>query len=75
MSFGRYSYLILFAILLYVLFPTHAYAYLDPGSGSYIFQLIIAAVVGFGFLLKVYWRKVKSFVTGMFSDQSDDGSN
>ena len=48
-------------------FPSFSYAYLDPGTGSYIFQLLIAGLLGLAFLLKVYWNKVKSFVLGLFS--------
>ncbi|OGO28812.1 MAG: hypothetical protein A2136_11420 [Chloroflexi bacterium RBG_16_54_11] len=38
-------------------------AYLDPGSGSFLVQLLIAAVVGAGFLIKAYWKKIKSLFT------------
>lgn len=41
--------------------------YLDPGSGSYIFQLLIAALMGALFLLKVYWRQLRGFVARLFS--------
>jgi len=59
-------------------FPSFAYAYLDPGTGSYIFQLIIADTVGLLFAAKVYWRRIKGFFTGLFSrdkkmDISEDG--
>jgi len=53
--------------LLYLAFPPFAYAYLDPGTGSYIFQLLIAGLVGLGFLVKVYWNKIKLFLTRLFS--------
>jgi hypothetical protein len=53
----------LLGLLLSLAFPSRAYAYLDPGSGSYIFQLIIAGVVGLGFLVKVYWGKITTFFT------------
>jgi hypothetical protein len=53
----------LLSLLFYVAFPPPVYAYLDPGSGSYIFQLIIAGVVGLGFLVKVYWGKITAFFT------------
>ena len=36
-------------------------AYLDPGSGSFLLQLLIAGIVGVLFLLRMYWGKVKSF--------------
>lgn len=36
-------------------------AYLDPGSGSYIFQILLAGLVGSLFAIKLYWRKIISF--------------
>ena len=37
------------------------FAYLDPGSGSLILQILIGAVAGFFFAIKAYWIKIKSF--------------
>lgn len=37
-----------------------ANAYLDPGTGSFIFQTIIALVVGSAFALKTYWQRLKA---------------
>jgi hypothetical protein len=54
--------------LLHLASAPAAYAYLDPGTGSYIFQILIAAVVGVGFLVKVYWGKIKSLFTGRSSE-------
>ena len=42
-------------------------AYLDPGSGSFLIQLLVAALLGGLFLLKTYWRKVTGFFTRLFS--------
>ena len=36
--------------------------YIDPGAGSIIIQTIIAGILGFIFLLKNYWLKIKEFV-------------
>lgn len=38
--------------------------YLDPGSGSYLVQVIIAAVLGVGFFFKNFWLGIRSFFTG-----------
>lgn len=38
--------------------------YIDPGSGSYILQVIIAAVLGVSFFFKNFWLSVKAFFTG-----------
>jgi len=32
-----------------------AYAYIDPGSGSMIIQMIIGVLVGVGITVKIYW--------------------
>ncbi len=34
-------------------------AYLDPGSGSILLQMVIAAALGAAFAVKVYWKKIK----------------
>ena len=41
----------------------HFFAYLDPGSGSFILQLILGAVVGLLVAVKAYWGRIKSFFT------------
>ncbi|MBS1915414.1 MAG: hypothetical protein JST87_04000 [Bacteroidetes bacterium] len=35
--------------------------YIDPGSGSYLVQVIIAGVLGAIFYFKNLWWKIKSF--------------
>lgn len=43
------------------------HAYIDPGTGSLILQVIIASLFGALFLIKVFWRKVKAFFSNLFS--------
>ena len=38
--------------------------YLDPGSGSMLIQIIIAAVLGTGVAIRVFWKNIKDFFTG-----------
>ena len=38
-------------------------AYLDPGSGSIILQLLLAAIMGLGFVLRTQWNKIKRLLT------------
>ena len=54
------------------------HAYLDPGSGSFIIQMLIAGVVGAGFLLRGFWSKLfkkrnesESEDEEMFDDEED----
>lgn len=44
--------------------PSTAQAYVDPGTGSYILQILIAGILGAAFAFKIYWRKIRSFLTG-----------
>ena len=44
---------------LYEITFSNAYAYLDPGSGSLIIQMINGAAAGAGIAIKVYWVKIK----------------
>ena len=37
-------------------------AYLDPGSGSMILQMIVGGVAAAGVALKLYWHKVLRFL-------------
>jgi len=48
------------------------YAYLDPGAGSFLFQLLIGAGVSVLFLLKVYWKKITGLFTKKRTDVDDD---
>jgi hypothetical protein len=32
--------------------------YLDPGSGSFILQVLIASLVGIGFAFRGYWSRL-----------------
>lgn len=52
--------------------------YLDPGSGSFIIQLLLAAALGIGVGVRIYWTKIKSLISGKKSeakpstDEADD---
>jgi len=41
-------------------------AYLDPGSGSYLIQLLIAALLGGGFAIKAFWKQISAFFRKLF---------
>jgi len=36
-----------------------AFAYIDPGSGSLVIQLIVGALVGAGITIRVYWLRIR----------------
>ncbi len=43
------------------------FLYIDPGSGSYLVQVIIAAVLGGAFWIKKFWRNIKLFFSSLFA--------
>lgn len=47
-----------------------ASAYLDPGAGSLIWQMLIGIVLGAAFLLKMYWQKTKALFRRIQKDES-----
>jgi hypothetical protein len=51
----------LLAVLASLLLVREAHAYLDPGTGSYILQILIASLFGALFMLKVFWGRIVGF--------------
>jgi len=45
--------------------------YLDPGSGSYLLQLLIAGALGALFALGVYWKRAKGFISRLLGRHKD----
>ena len=50
------------------------FGYLDPGSGSFLIQLAIAAVVGLAVVLRTQWAKIKGFFGGKSQTPEDQDS-
>ncbi len=49
--------------------------YLDPGSGSFLIQLLIAALLGVGIAARASWGKIKGwFGIKPKADEDDDES-
>ena len=46
--------------------------YLDPGSGSFLLQLAIAALLGLGVASRVYWGKIKGWFGIKSKPEEDD---
>jgi hypothetical protein len=48
-------------------FVSVAHAYLDPGTGSFMLQMLLADILGALLYLKLAWHNVKSFFQRRFS--------
>jgi hypothetical protein len=51
-------------------FPSDAYAYIDPGAGSLIYQTVLAVLLGLGFVLRSTREKIVQVVKGLFGRRS-----
>ena len=62
---------LLFCLLLTM--PISVYAYLDPGTGSMLLQVILGGVAAVGVAVKLYWHKLRVvFGIGKKEDPEDD---
>jgi len=58
--------------LIVSLFPSpDAHAYLDPGSGSYMLQILLGTLVAGFFAIKQYWHRLKNFFKEHFRKKED----
>lgn len=64
---NRISLLLALGACLLIITPKNAYAYLDPGTGSFILQLLIATLIGTFFSIKLFGKRIVSFIKGLFS--------
>lgn len=53
--------------ILLITFPTIAHAYLDPGTGSIIFQTLLAIIFGIPIFLKTLRQKVVIVIYKIFT--------
>lgn len=44
--------------------PVDAWAYLDPGTGSYLFQLAVAGLFASMMTIKIYFEQIKNWFRG-----------
>jgi hypothetical protein len=47
------------------------FAYLDPGTGSYLLQLALAGVLGASYAVKHFWSRLKGLFTRDGSSAAD----
>ena len=52
--------------------PELRVAYLDPGTGSFVIQALVAMLAGIAVAAKVYWQRIKGFLGFAVSSDDDD---
>ena len=56
-------------VLLFLTRPAHAY--LDPGSGSMVLQLLLGGVAAVGVVVKLFWHRILN----IFGIRKEESSN
>ena len=55
----KFAALFFYVVVLLLFFEVKSYAYLDPGTGSYVFQIILAVLFAGSLYAKQFWNKLK----------------
>lgn len=74
MSFqsNKIASIVTLVFLIQIINTSTAFAYIDPGTGSYLFQMLMAGLLGSAFAIKMAWRNVKAYLSQMFSSNAGD---
>ncbi len=62
---------LLLAVWLVSAIPGTAYAYLDPGTGSFVLQMLVAGFLGAVLYVKIAWQSIKYFFKNLFSSHKE----
>lgn len=68
----RFKIIFVMLVVFYAAFPGMAYAYINPGTGTFILQLIIGALTGGIVAIKLYWNKIKAFFKNLFKANKNE---
>ncbi|MFC1743194.1 hypothetical protein ACFL35_04315 [Candidatus Riflebacteria bacterium] len=49
---------------LFFFFSTPLFAYLDPGTFSYIMQILASLIIGLLVFIKTFWQNIKEYFRG-----------
>lgn len=65
---------ILLLIAFFFVFPTPSYAYLDPGTGSYLIQIMAATFFGGLYVVTAWGKQIKAFIVKNISRKDKNPS-
>ncbi|HNP61305.1 MAG TPA: hypothetical protein PKM72_10715 [Nitrospirales bacterium] len=69
------SFLVVSIIVIVFGFEGLASAYLDPGTGSMVLQLLLGGIAGAVVILKLYWRRFVGLFRGNAQEESEHPSS
>jgi hypothetical protein len=62
-NLGPQSFRLAIAVMALGMSATSAHAYLDPGTGSMILQVLLGGIAGMVVAIKLYWHKFVSLLS------------
>ena len=74
-SLHRFSLPVLVFCLAALVAPADAWAYLDAGTGSYLFQLAVAGLLAGMMTVKIYWMRIKAWFSQRRAPRPPDDAN
>ena len=69
------SAMVLVALAWVLIGAQDAHAYLDPGTGSYVFQMVIAVILSGAFTIKHFWHRLKARIVRSEPARPDDDAS
>ena len=64
-----------FILCLMLLMSINVHAYLDPGTGSMLLQVILGGIAAVGVALKLYWHKLRAALGIRKKEEPEDESS
>ncbi len=64
----------IFTIILLLFIFSDAVAYLDPGTGSMLLQVILGGVAAVAVAIKLYWHKLRAALGMARKEETEDES-
>ncbi|RLB37336.1 MAG: hypothetical protein DRH12_14490 [Deltaproteobacteria bacterium] len=71
MRWSQRKTLVLGAVCFAVFYTSESYAYIDPGTGSILFQVLIGFLLGALVAVKMTWRKIVQFFRQLRSETDE----
>ena len=66
------AWIVVVAVAFQIVLTREAQAYIDPGSVSFMFQSMVAAVLGGLLVLRLYWKGITAKIGGWLSREDED---
>lgn len=60
------------AFVVLFLFPRNAYAYVDPGTGSYLLQITLGVVFASAYAIKLGWHRIMQFFRNLSGKKNSE---